>query len=333
MKHHGRETGKRVAVAGCKHTTMELILGLERQGFTIDHVITISPEKGAEQQVAGYLDLRPWLAERGVPHTLAHKYSMKSAEDERTMPGLKLDVLLVTGWQRLIPNWFLESLSIGAFGMHGSSRPLPHGRGRSPMNWSLIQNKDRFYTHLFRYRPGVDDGDIVAVQIFDITPFDNCLTLHYKNTLSMIRLAGAALPDLLAGTATFTAQPPEAASYYPKRSEEDGLIYWTDTTLEIYNLIRAVTRPFPGAFSYLNNDSGKLVKFWRAIPFDTHLTWPDLAPGTVAAVFLEGDFVIRTGDGTLLVQEYEGSRLTDADVGCFFGDLGTPRKVWKDLPA
>jgi methionyl-tRNA formyltransferase len=191
------------------------------------------------------------------------------------------------------------------------------------MNWSLIQNKDRFYTHLFRYRPGVDDGDIVAVQIFDITPFDTCLTLHYKNTLSMIRLAAAALPPLLAGTAAFTPQPAQPASYYPKRTAEDGLIYWSDKTADIYNLIRAVTRPFPGAFSYLDNDPGRPVKFWRAIPFDTRLTWPDLPPGAV----------IRTGDGTLLVEEYEPGPLTDADVGRVFGDLGAPRKAWENLPA
>lgn len=332
MTHGGSETGKRVAVVGCKHTTLELILGLECQGFQIDHVITISPDKGVEQQVAGYLDLRQRLSEKGIPYTLAHKYSLKSVEDECAMQNLKLDILLVMGWQRLIPDWFLGSLSIGAFGMHGSSRPLPYGRGRSPMNWSLIQNKDRFYTHLFRYRPGVDDGDIVAVQIFDITPFDDCLTLHYKNTLSMIRLAGQALPSLLAGTATFTPQSPDVPTYYPKRSEEDGLIYWTDSTLEIYNLIRAVTRPFPGAFSYLDNDPGKLVKIWRAIPFDRNLQWPELPPGTVVAVFVGGDFLIRTGDSTLLVQDYEGERLTEADISRRFGDLGKPRKVWDNLP-
>jgi methionyl-tRNA formyltransferase len=241
-------------------------------------------------------------------------------------------MLLVIGWQRLIPNWFLESLSIGAFGMHGSSRPLPYGRGRSPMNWSLIQNKDRFYTHLFRYRPGVDDGDIVAVQIFDITPHDTCLTLHHKNTLSMIRLAGEALPSLLAGTATFTPQPPEVPTYYPKRTEEDGLIYWTDTSLEIYNLIRGVTDPFPGAFSYLDNDPGARMRIWRAIPFDTRLTWPESAPGEIVAVFVGGEFVVKTGDSTLLVQHYDGGPLTHADIGRRLGDLGTPRKVWENLP-
>jgi len=158
MKHHGRDTGKRVAVVGCKHTTLELIVGLEQRCFTVDHSITISPQQGAHHKVAGYLDLRPFLTEKGIPFTIAEQYSLNSQEDRDAILSLNLDVLLVMGWQRLIPAWLLDRLSIGAFGMHGSSKPLPHGRGRSPMNWSLVQNKDRFYTHLFRYRPGVDDG-------------------------------------------------------------------------------------------------------------------------------------------------------------------------------
>jgi methionyl-tRNA formyltransferase len=333
VRYRGVETAKRVGVVGCKHTTMELIIGLQRQGYTVDHVITLSPEKGQEQNVAGYVDLRPFLKEKGISCTTVAKYNMNTEEDHQSMLGLKLDMLLVMGWQRLIPNWFLETLGIGAFGMHGSSRPLPYGRGRSPMNWSLIQNRNCFYTHLFRYRPGVDDGDIVAVQVFDITQFDTCLTLHYKNTLSMIRLAGQALPSLLAGNAVLRPQPTEGATYYPKRSDEDGLIYWTDTAQEIYNLIRAVTKPFPGAFAYLGEGGAQKVIFWRAIPFDTQLTWPAAEPGEVIAVFMDGDFVVKTGNSTLLVQEYAGDTLTHSDVGRRFNDLGTPRKLWKDLPS
>lgn len=332
MKRDGVETGKRVAVVGCKHTSMELILGLEHRGYQIDHLITLSPEQGASQGVAGYMDLRGFAASKGIACTQVHKYAMKNDEDQAQMLALKLDMLLVMGWQRLIPDWFLESLSIGAFGMHGSSKPLPHGRGRSPMNWSLIQNKDRFYTHLFRYRPGVDDGDIVAVQIFDITPFDDCLTLHYKNTLSMIRLAAEHLPALVAGTAAFAKQPEEGATYYPKRAAEDGLIYWEDSSLEIYNLIRGVTRPFPGAFTFAANDPARQLIIWRAIPFGPRLDWPNAAPGEIVAVFEGGWFLVRTGDSSMLVQESEGVTVAHADVGVRLGHLGRPRKIWENLP-
>lgn len=336
MRHPRLPIERRVGVAGCKHTTLELIRGLLQGGFRVDHCVTISPEKGEEQRVAGYLDLRPHLDELGIPWTLAAKYNLRSEEDRERMLALGLDLLLVNGWQRLIPDWWLDALPIGAYGMHGSSRPLPHGRGRSPLNWSLIQGKEVFYTHLFQYLPGVDDGPVVAVQLFDITPFDTALTLHYKNTLSMVRLCIDHLPSLLDGTARKMPQPAEGATYYPKRGAEDGLLYFEDDAATLYNLVRAVTRPFPGAFAYLDDDRDRPVTIWRAVPFDSRLTWPAARPGEIVAVFHDGGLVVRTG-GTagctsLLVQESEGHAFTPADVGRRLGTAGTPRKVWEDLP-
>lgn len=330
MRHPTKLTERKTAVFGCKHTTRDLIAGLDRHGFRIDHCVTIAPEKAAEQNVAGYHDLRPFLDSRGIPFTVAHKYNLKSQEDQAALLDLGLDLIFVMGWQRLIPDWLLRQLSIGAFGMHGSSKPLPHGRGRSPMNWSLIQNKDRFYTHLFQYKPGVDDGPIAAVQIFDIHPHDTCLTLHHKNMVAMQQLCVKNLPALLDGTIKLQPQPTEGSSYYPKRESEDGLIYWSDSTLAIYNLIRAVTRPFPGAFSYCN-DEEKIV-IWRAIPFDTRLTWPSVKPGEIVEVFYDGTFVVKTGDASLLVQEYEGVQLDETNIGRVLTDRGQPRKQWENLP-
>lgn len=332
MKHPAKDLERRVAIVGCKHTTLELILGLARAGYGVDHCVTISPAEGERQKVAGYLDLRRHLDERGIPHTTAHTYSLKSDEDKTNLLDLGLDMLLVIGWQRLIPAWWLDALAIGAFGMHGSSRPLPHGRGRSPMNWSLIQGKKEFYAHLFRYRPGVDDGEIAGVQRFDINPFDTAYTMHLKATVSMIKLCVALLPGLLDGSATLSPQPTEGPTYYPKRSAEDGLLYWSDPTESLYNLIRAVTRPFPGAFGYLDDDPSKQVFIWKAQPFDTQLMSPEAAPGEIVHVFIDGSFVVKSGAGSIYVTESEGHRFTNADIGRCFGTLDTPRKDWGDMP-
>jgi methionyl-tRNA formyltransferase len=324
--------GKKIAVAGAKHTTKDLILGLERHGLQIDCCLTLSPEKAASQDVAGYYDLREFLKEKGIKTIVAHNYNLKSKEDEEALAPLGIDLLLVMGWQRLIPDWFLSKLSIGAFGMHGSSKPLPHGRGRSPMNWSLIQNKNIFYTHLFQYKPGVDDGPVVGVQTFDITPFDDCHTLHFKNTIAMIQLCGAHLPELLEGRCKFEPQPTEGATYYPKRSSEDGLIHFEDAAVDIYNLVRAVTRPFPGAFTFLDNDPQRKLRIWKAIPFDTKLKWPAAQTGEIVEVFYDGSFVVKCGQGTLLALEYEGAELTEKDDGRICGPAGMPRKIWENLP-
>jgi methionyl-tRNA formyltransferase len=321
-----------VCVAGGKHTTADFILGLERNGFRISHCLTIDSITAEKSEVAGYMDLRPFLEEKGIPYTIARNYSLKTEEDRKRLLALNCRLLLVIGWQRLIPDWWLQALPCGAFGMHGSSKPLPHGRGRSPMNWALVTGRRIFYTHLFQYRPGVDDGPIAGVQTFDITPYDTCHTLHFKNMISMVTLCTRLLPSILDGSVVMTPQPKENTSYWPKRSAEDGLLFWEDPTEQIYNIVRGVTRPFPGAFTFLDNDPGQKVFIWRAIPFDSRLTWAGSSPGDILEVFYDGSFVVRTGDDTLLVLESEGHGFHAGDIGRRFGPAGMQRKEWKDLP-
>jgi len=292
----------KIGVVGCKHTTKDFILGLEKNGINVDHCFTIDPDKGKEQKVSGYYDLVPFLNEKNIEYTVVQKYNLKSEKDIKDITVLGLDILFVIGWQRLIPEWLLNILSIGAFGMHGSSKPLPYGRGRSPINWSLTEDRKIFYAHLFQYLPGIDDGHIIGVQTFDINPFDTCLTLHFKNTISMVKLCSKYLPNLINGTAIKIPQSTEGITYYPKRTAEDGLIDWTKTTLEIYNLIRAVTHPFPGAFTYFND---KKYIIWEAIPFDTQLKWFEAKLGEIVEEFFDGTFVVKTGDASLLIQKWE----------------------------
>ncbi len=324
--------GKKIGIAGCKHTTKDLIEGLISMGIIPDHVITISPEKAKEQSVAGYFDLPCYLAKQRIDFTIVQSYNLKKTSDQEKIEKLDIDLLLVMGWQRLIPDWFLEKLTIGAFGMHGSNKPLPHGRGRSPLNWSLIQGKKIFFTHLFQYLPGVDDGPIVGDQIFDITPYDDAHTLHLKNLLAMKKLCEKAIPALTTKTAQYREQPKEGVCYFPKRTAEDGIIFWNDSTIDIYNLIRAVTKPFPGAFSYVDNRKNKKITIWKAIPFDTHITWPCALPGEIIEVFYNGTFIVKTGDTSMLVLEYEYSQEETLKPGQILGTAEIERKKWDNLP-
>lgn len=324
--------GKKVAVFGCKHTTKELLLGLERLGIEVDIVVTIDPQIGRTQQVAGYYDLAEFSVSKGIELVLAPAYNLKTEYCQTLLLPLNIDVALVMGWQRLLPDWLLNSLSCGAFGMHGSNRPLPHGRGRSPMNWSLIQNRDIFFTHLFRYRPGVDDGPIVDVQRFEINDFDSCLTMHHKNTVAMIKLVGKNIDAITEGAVQLKAQNERYVSHYPKRTAEDGLIFWQDATSDIYNLIRAVTRPFPGAFTFNSVAPNQKLTIWSAQPFDRFLEWPDSEFGEILEVFESDSFVVKTGDGTLLVTDYVGQRIGVADIGRILSSNGIARKVWENLP-
>lgn len=294
---------KEIAVFGCKSTTLFLLDNLNIP-FKISHLITISPESGEKHGVADYLDLKETAEARGIKVYQARYYSLKHADDLAYLNGLHLDLAFVMGWQRLIPESVLAGLSIGAFGMHGSSMNLPLGRGRSPMNWSIIEGREVFYTNLFRYDPGVDSGDIVDTFKFQVTAADTAETMHFKNTLAMKYLIERNI-DSLAGQ-TFGLRPQNTAiepSYYPKRTPEDGLIDWNQDVCVIERFIRAVTRPFDGAFTFVGDQE---LRIWRAQVFDLNdFGYENLEAGTVAAVFERGKFLVKCYGGLLLVQEHD----------------------------
>ena len=293
-----------LAFAGCKSTTMECMQAFLDEGHKIDYLITLNPDQGERYLVSGYLDMYEFAKKYKISVYYPVDYGLKDKADQEAVSEMGVDILLVIGWQRLIPKWLLDRLSIGAFGMHGSAEPLPKGRGRSPINWSLVEGKERFLAHLIKYDEQVDSGKIVDIQEFDINPFDTCETLHFKSRIAFNRLLTKNLPALLNGTVALKVQPAGIEpTYYPKRTPADGRIQWDNSTWDIYNLVRAVTKPFPGAFTSLGSST---VYIWRAQPFDTKLQYESSQNGEVTEIFHDGSFVVKTRDGSLLVTEYSG---------------------------
>lgn len=297
-----------VALFGCKSTTLFLLENLQIP-FKIRHLITINPTLGEKHDVADYLDLKNTAEQRDIQVYQANQYSLKSQADQDFINSLKIDIAFVMGWQRLIPAEILSGMTIGAFGMHGSSMNLPLGRGRSPMNWSIIEGKQVFYTNLFRYDPGVDSGDVVDTFKFQITPRDTAETMHYKNTLAMKFLVERNIENLAANK--FKTYPQDTSitpTYYPKRSPSDSLIDWNQDVAHLERFVRAVTRPFNGAFTFLENQK---VVILDAQVFDLNdFGYENWKAGTVVAVFDSGKFLVKCFGGLLLVNSFE----TEADI-------------------
>ena len=289
---------------------MQNLIGL---GYKLDSLITVSPEDAVSRyQISGYEDLQPFAEKHGIPVYHVEDYRLRDSDkDRQAIETLKLDVLIVLGWQRIIPKWFLDILPIGAMGMHGGPELPPFGRGHSVMNWSLIEGREKFLCYLFFYLTKVDAGPIIGTYEFDIAPWDTCETLHFKYQLSMGRLLAKSLPKILSGNCTPTPQSNQGATYYPKRTPEDGHINWNALVNDVHNFVRAVTKPYPGAFAELD---GEKILIWRGQPFDTKITW-DKEPSTIVEVFYNGKAVVQTGDYGYLLHEYEGRAITINDVG------------------
>jgi methionyl-tRNA formyltransferase len=292
--------GKKIVMCGCHESGWDLVKILLDHGITFSYFVTISPQKAEEQNVSGYCSFEDLAEKYNIPIYVANKYSLKSEEDLSFFEEHKFDLLIQGGWQRLFPDNILKTLSIGAIGVHGSADFLPIGRGRSPINWSIIENKKRFVFHYFLMKPGVDDGDIFHQQMTDINEWDDCRTLYLKNSLVTSQVLLEYIPKLLEGNYKIYKQV-GTPSYYPKRIAEDGLIDWNKDLYSIYNFIRAITHPYPGAFSYINKEK---IYIWKAQPFDTRIDRLESAIGEIIYILGNKNFILKCKGGLLLVTEY-----------------------------
>lgn len=312
---------KKLVLFGCKDTTLHVAKSLKEIGYEIT-LVTISPQKGIEQEVAGYTDLSSYKELFSIIY-VADRYDLSQTIDADFFKSNHCEIGIAIGWQRLIPGEILNMFKIGVFGMHGSAQDLPYGRGRSPMNWSLIEGRQWFYTNLFKYQNGVDDGPIVDTDCFSINQFDTAESLHYKNTLSLINLLKRNWPKFINTNFVLKPQKDGVGSYYPKRSPSDGLIDWSDFIFNIEKLVRAVTKPFYGAIGFIEN---KELRIYRCAPFYTDLEshhFKEMVYGEICDIFPNGKFLVRCNGGVLLIHEYEVNQL-NLRVGMIF-DLETQK--------
>ena len=310
-----------IVYAGCTRSGHEVLETLLEHDAPISEIVSITPEMAERNGAAKYRDFGDLAEVHDVPIYYPTSYSMDDPADLDHFQTVTGDLMLVNGWQRLIPGEILETFEFGALGNHGSAFGLPRGRGRSPLPWSLIEGLDRFLLSVIQLDPGADSGEVVATRKFDVNEFDTSRTLYHKVTLCLEEMFFECVGPVLRGEVEYRDQHGET-TYYPKRTPEEGEIHWGNTTRDVYNLVRAVTEPYPGAFTF---DGDHRVMIWEAKPFSADLAM-DVEPGTIVETFLNGDFVVATPDGTLLVTEWDAEDWTP-ESGVRFDSRGDHDRV------
>ncbi|MGD9161190.1 MAG: bifunctional UDP-4-amino-4-deoxy-L-arabinose formyltransferase/UDP-glucuronic acid oxidase ArnA [Desulfobacteraceae bacterium] len=201
------------------------------------------------------------------------------------------DILFSFYYRDMVGKDILGIPAEGCLNLHGSL--LPRYRGRCPVNWVLINGEKETGITLHYMTPKPDDGDIVGQKRILITNNDTAISLYKKLTFSADELLADFLPKIKEKRAPRIPQNHSMASYYGGRRPEDGEIDWRQDAETIRNLVRAVTRPYPGAFSYLGN---RKCFFWEVSTLTTNRY---KQPGTVLSV---DPLTIVCGDGAVVVQ-------------------------------
>jgi methionyl-tRNA formyltransferase len=229
----------------------------------------------------------------GVP--LVETADVNAPETVETVRAAEPDSIFVVGWSQLVRDDLIALAPKGVFGMHPTL--LPRHRGRAPIPWAIISGLARTGVTLFEIvNATADSGPVVGQIGVPVATDETATTLMDKLARAHVELIRECLPLLIAGTASRQEQDTRRASTWPKRTPADGIIDWETRAEYLYDWVRAQTRPYPGAFTYVGEE--KLV-VWRARP----VPWEDEAPaGTVVA---DGP-VVACGEGALLLEEVEG---------------------------
>jgi methionyl-tRNA formyltransferase len=221
------------------------------------------------------------------------------------------DFLFSFYYRQMLKTPLLKSARRGAYNMHGSL--LPKYRGRAPINWAILKGETETGATLHAMSEKPDAGDIVDQIAVPILPDDTAREVFEKVTVAAELTLNRCLPALIAGTAKLKPQDLSKGSYFGGRKPEDGAIAWTQSAREIHNLVRAVTRPYPGAFC--DTAAGRLV-VWRTLMRN------ESAPGAPALAIQNGELVARCGDGGLLKvldAELDGKPLDAETLGAKHG--------------
>jgi methionyl-tRNA formyltransferase len=228
---------------------------------------------------------------------LVETRDVNSQETLEALRSLEPELIFVVGWSQLVREPFIALAREGIFGMHPTL--LPRHRGRAPIPWAILSGLARTGVTLFEIVDATaDSGAIVGQVVVEIEPDETATTLFEKLTVAHVEVIHEYVPKLVARTAPRELQDPQRASAWPKRTPADGIIDWETRAPYLYDWVRAQTRPYPGAFTWLGDEK---VVVWQARPVEHGV---DAPAGTIVAERPEGP-VVACGEGALLLEEVE----------------------------
>lgn len=206
------------------------------------------------------------------------------------------DLLVSAYWRRLVPPSVLRVFPVGGINLHQG--PLPRFRGFAPQNWAILLGEARSGVTLHYMAEEADAGDIIDQRLYPIESRDTIADLERKGLEGALDMLRRRLPEIAAGTAPRASQNHADALYSFARYPIDGEIDWSWGAAEIDRLVRAVTRPYPGAYTF---DGERKVFIWEARPVEARFRYVAM-PGSVIGHDVQTKAaLVATGCGTLAV--------------------------------
>jgi len=269
---------------------------IEAPDWQLSALATLPPHQSGRH--SDYVDLSSLCEDAGA--RLIHAAQINDEDVIAQIREAEPDLVLVIGWSQICRAEFLGIRPGRVFGYHPAA--LPRLRGRAPIPWTILAGEPITAGTIFRIDEGVDSGDIIAQRFFHVAERETAQSLYRKHMAALPLLIEDTLAAASRSDGPISGEPQQEcyATYGAKRTPEDGRIDWSAPTADIDRLIRAVGRPYPGAFSDFGTNR---LTIWSAKPHPSCTSHMAL-PGQIVAAS-GGSIWVRTLDGTMEIDEWE----------------------------
>lgn len=283
----------RIVYIGCVESSYVFLESLLNAGAEIVGVVT----KETSSYNADFMDLTPLCRKYKIPF-----YYTKNSNDDATyefIQSCRPDLAFCFGWSQLISEKIIESIPNGMVGFHPAA--LPNNRGRHPIIWALALGLGQTASSFFMIEKEADTGAIVSQVPVKISEEDDAASLM-KKILETGRTQVIELwKQFENNTVQYIPQDKKVGNSWRKRGKSDGQIDWRMSSQGIYNLVRALTKPYVGAhFVYGDKD----YKVWKAEVIIGN-QWNNIEPGKVIERKENGSLLVKTGDGVIKLVEFD----------------------------
>lgn len=238
----------------CVKLGLSCMKEIERQHGRLDLIVTLEDSMAKNKSGRVYLD--DFSNSHG-----AELMKIKNINDPAVVEKIKelnIDWLLIIGWSQIAKNEVLSAPNKGVIGMHPTL--LPKGRGRASIPWAILKKLPKTGVTMFKLDDGVDTGPIITQKTIPIENTETATTLYQKVNDCHIEIFKDVWPKLVANKIKPTPQNNSSATYWEGRTPKDGEIKPESmSSEEVDTLVRATTKPYPGAFLVTENG---ILRIW-----------------------------------------------------------------------
>jgi methionyl-tRNA formyltransferase len=302
-----------IVVCAYHNVGYRCIQELLNQGAQIELIFT---HEDSPTEEIWFQSVRELAEKRGIPCLTT---DINDPENVERVRAIGPAFIFSFYYRNMIKEEVLEIPRLGALNLHGSF--LPKYRGRVPVNWAVINGETETGATLHYMVEKPDAGEIVDRERVEIAFSDTAHDVFGKVTDAAVRVIARAWPLLHVGQAARMPMNLSEGNYCGGRKPADGLIDWTKSAVQIYNLVRGVTHPYPGAFSYLG---GKKVIIWES--------WPIEGSGEPGRIMSQSPLLSGTGQGVLEIRSLQLEGGQECSAAEFFMHHSMPITSFQENP-